>query len=439
MRRINKLSPSAKSLKIILRFLSWSLVLISLQAASAAEDDGDFEDLYFLPEQIEQLVAPIALYPDALLAQILMASTYPLQIIQAARWVEQNADIEGDDLEEAMQEQSWDHSISSLAAFPQVLEMMSDELAWTQDLGDAFLGQQEEVFDAIQHLRALANEAGNMDDMENQTLEMEEVEIEEVEPDEAAPVVAETVSQTQTVYVVQPANPQVIFVPVYNPTVVFVPWPHPAFVPLFWRPPGFVARRMFWFGTGVVVGRALWGGVHWGRRSVNINITRYNQFNRTSITNNQWRHNPRHRGAVPYRGRRTAERYGGPRNRDATRSREQFRGRAETARRDLPGVERPASGDRQRPAVSDRQRPAAGDRQRPAASQRPARRDAAAPRPSRPAASQRPSNRQSAQSPQRRSAAGGVGNGRQVRQSSNRGRSSRGSTPQRQRSGGRRS
>jgi hypothetical protein len=423
--------PSASLLRWFPGILVSLLILLAPPSSLAAETEEDPGYFDFSTEQIEQLVAPIALYPDALLAQILMASTYPLEIIQAARWVEQNADIKGDDLEEAMEGQSWDHSIRSLAAFPQVLEMMSDELAWTQDLGDAFLGQQEEVFDAIQHLRALANEAGNLDDMENQTLEMEEVEIEEVELDEADAVVAETVSQLQTVYVVQPANPQVIFVPVYNPTVVFVPWPHPAFVPLFWRPPGFVVRRMFWFGTGVVVGRALWGGVHWGRRSVNINITRYNQFNRTSITSNRWRHNPSHRGAVPYRGRRTAERYGRTRDSDAIRSREQFRGRAETARRDLPGVERPALGDRQRPA--------AGERQRPAASQRPARRDAAAPRPSRPAANQRPSNRQSTQMPQRRSAAGGVGNSRQARQSSNRGRSSRGSTPQRQRSGGRRS
>jgi hypothetical protein len=251
--------PSVSLLRWFPGILVSLLILLAPPSSLAAETEEDPGYFDFSTEQIEQLVAPIALYPDALLAQMLMASTYPLQIIQAARWVEQNADIEGDDLEKAMQEQTWDHSVRSLTAFPQVLEMMNDELEWTQDLGDAFLGQPEEVLEAVQHLRALAKEAGNLDDMENQTLEMEEVELEDVEPDEVKPdevdaVITETVSQPQTVYVIQPADPQVIFVPVYNPTVVFVPWPHPAFVPLFWRPPGFVARRMFWFGTGVVVG-----------------------------------------------------------------------------------------------------------------------------------------------------------------------------------------
>src|SRR5262245_853600 len=116
----------------------------------------------FKPEELEQIVAPIALYPDSLLAQVFMASTYPLEIVQAARWQKEHPDVKGDAVSKAVEQETWDASVKSLVAFPDVLTMMNEKLDWTQKLGDAFLAQQKDVMDAVQRLRAKAKEAGNL-------------------------------------------------------------------------------------------------------------------------------------------------------------------------------------------------------------------------------------------------------------------------------------
>ena len=406
--------------------------------------DAEAEDQKLSQEQLEQLVAPIALHPDSLMSQILMASTYPLEIVQAARWVEQNPKVTGDALEDAMEKQEWDPSVKSLTAFPQVLQMMNDELEWTQQLGDAFLAQDQDVLDAVQNLRQKADKAGNLKTTEQQTVETQEI--------------ARESGKKETVYVIQPADPKVVYVPAYNPTVIYGPWAYPAYPPYYWYPPGYAASRLFWFGTGVLVGRALWGGCHWGRRNVYINVNRYNSFNRTKINNRNWRHNPRHRRAVPYKGRDVRKRYAN-RTRDV-KSREKFRGRADRARRDL---KRPAAGNRpgkkQRPTAGKRpaggnkaarpnnkKRPAAGNKQanrkarpnnkkRPAAKKKPTNRKARPSNKKRPAAGKRPANRKARPSSgkrraqprqrQRSSAYRGAGSGKQARRQSSRGRSSR--------------
>ncbi len=287
--------------------------------------------------QLEQLVAPIALYPDALVAQILMASTYPLEVVEAARWVRANPSVSGQALEDAMQGQSWDPSVKSLVAFPQVLEMMDQKLDWTTDLGNAFLAEQAAVLDAVQALRARANAAGNLESNAQQTVTVEQT---------AAG------SQPQTI-VIQPANPQVVYVPAYDPTYVYGPWPYPAYPPYYWYPPGYVAGSALWFGAGLAVGAALWGGCNWGYGDVDIDVNRYNDFNRTDIKNNRWEHKAEHRKGAQYRDQGVREKYGKSSQGNA-QAREQFRGRAEQGRQDI------ARGDADRYRGQQGERPAGG-------------------------------------------------------------------------------
>jgi hypothetical protein len=260
--------------------------------------------------ELEQMLAPIALYPDALLSQILMASTYPLEIVEAARWRKENAALQGDALQSALQGQKWDESVKSLTAFPDVLERMNKDLAWTQKLGDAFLGQQEQMLATVQTLRQKAQTAGNLQSNDKQKVEVQQQE-------------------GKQVIVIEPANPQVIYVPTYQPTVVYGAWGYPAYPPYYpsyWYPPGAAFASGFFWGVGIAAGAALWGGVNWGRGDVDIDINRYNNFNRTNISNKNWNHNVNHRGSVPYRDNASRDRYKAT-DRQAAAAREQFRGR----------------------------------------------------------------------------------------------------------------
>ncbi|MFN8601956.1 MAG: DUF3300 domain-containing protein [Candidatus Binatia bacterium] len=270
-------------------------------------------------EQLEQLVAPIALYPDSLVAQILMAATYPIEVVEAARWSKQNPKVTGSALEDAMQKQSWDASVKSLTAFPQVLAMMDEKLDWTTDLGNAFLAQQSDVMNAIQALRARAQAAGNLKSNEQQTVVVEQ------QP---------SGSQPQTI-IIQPASPQVVYVPAYTPAV-YGAWPYPAYPPYPYYPPGYVfGASLISFGVGMAVGSALWGGCSWGGNSshVNVNVNNYNNFNRTDIKNGNWNHNVDHRRGAGYNNQNVANRYG--RGNQNVQSREQFRGRAEQGRQQI--------------------------------------------------------------------------------------------------------
>jgi hypothetical protein len=250
----------------------------------------------YKPEELEQLVAPIALYPDALLAQLLMASTYPLEVVQAARWSEQNKAITGDAIEPAVEKQPWDPSVRSLASFPQVLKMMNDKLDWTQKLGDAFLAQENDLMAAVQTLRAKAKAEGNLKSTAEQTVNVE------TDPTTSSEVIA-----------IEPASPQTVYVPTYDPTVVYGAWPYPAYPPYYWYPAGWVAAgAAITFGVGLVAGAALWGGMRWGYRggAVTINrINHYNRINHTNITSNRWQHNAAHRRGVQYRDTATSQRF----------------------------------------------------------------------------------------------------------------------------------
>jgi hypothetical protein len=281
-------------------------------------------------EQIDQMMAPIALYPDALLAQILMASTYPFEIVQAARWLKANPGKTGKALEDALQTQTWDPSVKSLVAIPKVLQMMDEKLDWVQQMGDAFLAQREAVMDSVQRLRAKASAAGKVQTTKEQK-------------------VSTQVVSGKTVIVIEPANPQTVYVPVYNPAVVYGAWPYPAYPPYPYYPPGYVVGSALAFTAGVAVGAALWGNCNWGSNNVNVNVNNFNSFNRTNISNNNWQHDAGHRQGVPYRDPGVAQQFG--RGQIDAASRDAFRGKTNA---DLGNVRGSQPADRGGIGAADR-------------------------------------------------------------------------------------
>jgi len=263
------------------------------------------------PEELDSLVAPIALYPDPLLSQTLVASTYPLEVVQLKQWLDKNSGLKDKELAEAAKKQNWDPSIQALASLPDVVKRLSENIKWTSDLGNAFLAQQSDVMDAVQRMRKKAKDTGNLKSSDQQKVETKVVE-------------------NKQVIIVEQAKPEVIYVPTYNPTVVYGPpvYPYP---PVYYPPPGYYAAGMaISFGVGVAMGAA-WGGgwgwnCGWGGGHNNIYINNNNNFvrsynnqnisnrnisNRTTRTGNTWQHNPQHRGGAPYSDRATARQYGG--------------------------------------------------------------------------------------------------------------------------------
>jgi len=320
----------------------------------------------FLAEELEQMVAPIALYPDPLLAQVLMSSTYPLEIVEAARWRKANPDVAGDAVETALADQDWDPSVKSIATFPDVLAMMDEKLDWTQKLGDAFLAQQAEVMAAVQRLRAKANAEGTLMSTKEQVVTVEPAPPPAAAPAAVAPAAEATVAAapaTQTTIIkIEPADPEIVYVPTYNPTVVYGPWPYPAYPPYYYYPPMYPPGAAFFsFTAGVIIGGAFWGNCNWGSSDIDINVNRntnINNIDRNNVGNNagnrnnagntarngagntaantgKWQHDSSHRKGAGYRDSATQQRYGKGQSSNAVQSREQFRGRAEQGRQDI--------------------------------------------------------------------------------------------------------
>ncbi|WP_250528909.1 DUF3300 domain-containing protein [Caballeronia sp. ATUFL_F1_KS4A] len=228
-------------------------------------------------QQLDALTAPVALYPDALLAQVLMASTYPSQITEAADWSKANPNLKGDDAVKAVQTQPWDPSVQSLVAFPQALATMASKIDWVTQLGNAFIAQPSDVMDSVQRLRRAAQSAGNLKTNEQQKVT-------------SAPAPAGSTTTSTTVIQIEPANPQVVYVPTYNPTVVYGTWPYPAYPPVYVPPPpGYAIGSAFMtgmaFATGVAVVNSLWGNCNWGHGDVNVNVNRYNNINTANRIN----------------------------------------------------------------------------------------------------------------------------------------------------------
>ena len=295
----------------------------------------------FRQEELDQILAPIALYPDSLLAQILMAATYPIEVVQADRWVKANRNLPPDALNDALDRQSWDLSVKALVPFPNVLSMMSERIDWTQSLGDAFLAQEADVMDSVQRLRAKAYAAGNLHS--NQQV---------------------AVSRQGTIIVIEPASPQVVYVPVYNPVVVYGRWGYPAYPPvvIYPYPPGAViATGIIFFGVGIAVASAWnhgWGRWDWGHRNVYVNVNRTVNINRTTTVINTrdmrtttWQHSPEHRKGVAYRDPRTREKFA-PANRQAVETRRDYRGRDQSQPVRPATVSRPGPDTRPGQAVT---------------------------------------------------------------------------------------
>lgn len=271
-------------------------------------------------DQLDSLVAPIALYPDSLLAQVLAASTYPLEIIQLQQWLSKNKDLKDKALQDAVMKQPWDPTVQALAALPDVAKRLADDIQWTTDLGNAVLAQQSDVMEAVQRMRLKAKDTGNLKSNEQMKVETQVVE-------------------SKSVIVIQQSNPQVVYVPSYNPTVVYGPpvYPYP---PVYYPPPGYYAAGMaISFGVGMAIGAA-WGGGGWccnsgwgSNNSININnnntfVNNSNRQNNISnrsgnrTGNNSWQHNSQHRGGAPYGNRATANKYGGTARGDSMSSRQ---------------------------------------------------------------------------------------------------------------------
>jgi len=341
------------------------------QAAQAAQAAQPAQPAAFTAAQLEQLVAPIALYPDSLLSQVLIGSTYPLEVVEAARWVKKNSALKGTALEEALTKQDWDESVKTLCGFPEALNKMNENLDWMQDLGDAFLGQQAEVMDAVQRMRAKAFESGNLKSSEQQTV----------------------TQTTEKIVVIEPAT-EVIYVPAYSPTVVYGGWGYPSYyypsmyVPPPPPPPG---AGLVTFTAGVFMGAAVGAAFDWGHHDVYVHPpprpgggggdrpappgggqrpppgggdrpTPPGGGERPTPPGGgsrpeggkpggpqgqppggtSWQHNPEHRKGVNYQNQATAQKYGG--GSPSQVSREQARGQGGQPPSGGPSGSRPPSG-----------------------------------------------------------------------------------------------
>src|SRR3954463_6096111 len=315
------------------------------------------------PDQLDSLVAPIALYPDPLLAQVLAASTYPLELVQLQQWLTKNKDLKDKALADAVQKQGWDPSVQSMAALPEAVKLLAENVKWTSELGNAFLAQQSDVMEAIQRMRAKAKSGGNLKSSEQLKVETKVVE-------------------SKQIVVIEQANPQVVYVPSYNPTVVYGPPPVVyAYPPVTYPPPGYYAAGMaISFGVGVAMGAMFSGG--WGYHcglggggNNTINLKNNNNFNRNTNANfnrnsntaigsgnrsgNSWQHNPQHRGGAPYGDRSTANKYGGTAKGDSLSTRQASARQTQASRGDgNVGGNRGSGGDR---SLADNRGPG-GDR-----------------------------------------------------------------------------
>src|SRR5215469_17666654 len=301
-------------LNILRRSLA-ALLLLLIPAIATAQTPSTptaaSGDQLLKPEQLEALVSPIALYPDSLLSTVLMASTYPLEIVQAERWVTQNKNLSGDVLKAAVDKQKWDDSVKALIATPPVLAMMNSELDWTQKLGDAVLAQQTDVMDAIQRLRLRAQDNGKLTTTPEQTVTVEQ-------------------QDNRRTVVIEQASDDTVYVPAYDPGVVYGAWPYAEYPPYYWGYPDYwgygigagVLARGLWFGSGFALGRWTsgnwgWGGrVNWGNGNIIRNWPRATPYNVTNINNignrvgNTWQHNPAHRRVVRYSNANVQQRFG---------------------------------------------------------------------------------------------------------------------------------
>jgi hypothetical protein len=338
----NRLLKNPKSLIVVL-LVAMILPGLLPNATAAEPSVAASAQAPMSQDKLDSLLAPIALYPDQLLTQALIASTYPLDVVEAARFVKANKNLKGEALDKAVLEKKWDPSVQSLTAFPQVLEMMNDKLEWTRELGDAFLANEKGVMQTVQSLRQKAEAAGNLKSNEQQK-----------------------VTKDDSAIIIEPAKTEVVYVPTYNPTIVYGVWWAPMYPPYYWPPPpyyypGYRPGGVFvvGFSIGWVIGANHWGWCqpHWHGGSVNVNVNRNNVFINNNnqfkarVNNGNWQHNPEQRKGVAYRDAATRDQFS------------KVDANAVSARRDVRGFEPGSGGNGNRPqldggaATKDMQRP----------------------------------------------------------------------------------
>ena len=310
----------------------------------------------FSSAELDQMLAPIALYPDSLLAQVLMASTYPGEVADAAAWSKSNPKVKGDDAVKQVADKPWDPSVQALVAFPQVLGSLGQDNNWVTRLGDAFLAEPDRVMDSVQRLRAQAQKAGNLATNEYQTVSQQP---------------ATGIESTPQTIVIESKDPEVVYVPSYNPSYVYGSWGWGGYPPYYYPPPGYWypgaalgAGIMFGIGVGIVGG--LWGDCNWGSGDIDIDVNKYNNFERNTNRNrettradrqanrgerqtgdNKFRHDSAHREGTPYRDQATRDRFEGQRGGADSRFRGDTPGRAQQrdqarASMDRAGMQGPA-------------------------------------------------------------------------------------------------
>lgn len=305
----------------LLRFVpprkrGWLLGVLALLVVVVAPAGAQSADApVYSQDELDELLAPIALYPDQLLTQILIAATYPLEVAEAGRFVQQNPDLQADALDQAMADKNWDPSVKSLTAYSQALAMMNDNLEWTQRLGDAFLADQARVMDTVQSLRQKAMAAGNLQSTPQQYVTTQDDDV-----------------------VIEPAQPDVVYVPVYNPLLIYGPWWAPGYPPWFWCPPPIYGYPFcpvysvgFVFGTPWPIWYNHWGWAqpYWRGHRIAINVDN-NRFWREARESSlgpggTWQHSPVHRRGVAYSSAVTRDRYISV-DPNAVRSRQSYRG-----------------------------------------------------------------------------------------------------------------
>ncbi len=344
----------------VFRWLVFGLLWLAPHSLAAQSSQPAAGQPLLKEAELDQLLAPIALYPDPLLSEVLIAATYPLEVVQADRWAKANSKLKGDALAAALAKQSWDDSLKSLVSVPSVLTMMADQLEWTQKLGDAMLAQQADVMDAIQRLRARAQANGKLKSTKEQT------------------VTVKNEGDKQYV-VIEPSSPAEIHVPYYEPAVVYGDWPYPDYAPYYFPPPsGYFAAGVLAtgvaFATAYAVRHAFWGNCDWGRR--NINVVSNRSVGIGNINRGHWVHNADHRHGVKYNNADVRQKYAKTDIQAGKGARQDFRGKEgqkvlDPDRGRPAAGDRPGAGDRDRPGAGDLDRPAAGDRNRPQPGARP--------------------------------------------------------------------
>ncbi len=278
-----------------------SLLAVGLLVAQQPGPSPQAPAQFLSPQQLDTMVAPVALYPDALLSQVLVASTYPLEIAEAAQWLQQNGNLQGPQLVDAARQQNWDPSIQALVVFPDVVNRLNSDIRWTTALGNVFLAQQADVMNAVQRMRAQAMAAGKLRSTGEQTVTTE-------------------MQGDQSAIDIQPANPEEVYVPLYNPQYIWGPPAYGYYPPWDYADIGFGLG--YGFGPGIYIGGFFgglgWGGWGWGpnwfHRSIFQNrsfFDRYGFGGRGIGVSATWAHDPAHRLGVPYSNSALSHRYGG--------------------------------------------------------------------------------------------------------------------------------